>query len=328
VCAILFGRNVESPEQVKSLCSDMKLEALAHGRKLLVMADQEGGRVARFGGEQSFTDIPSAREVASCSAGTGAVTSIAKVMAAELKAVGVDMDLAPVLDVDSNPNNPVIGDRAFSSNSARVAELGGAFITAMQEQGVATCAKHFPGHGDTIQDSHEVMPLIKHGRARLLETEIPPFRRAIENDVAAIMVGHLSVPELQSPAEVQLGLPASMSREIVDFLRKGLGFKGAVLVDDMEMGAVTTSGTVGDAVVRALNAGADLLPVCHSESLQNEAIDAIYRAVKAGEVSAERFEGAVKSVETLLSWASPPARDLTIVGSPGHLEIVKSILQR
>jgi len=327
VATILFGRNVESPDQVKSLCSSMKLEALAHGRKLLVMTDQEGGKVARLTSQESFTDIPSARRIASCEDRKGAVTRIAKVMAAELKAVNVDMDLAPVLDVDSNPKNPVIGDRSYSSSSKDVGELGGAFITSIQEEGVAACAKHFPGHGDTSQDSHVDIPVIKHSRARLLETEIPPFERAIENDVAAIMVGHLLVPELQSPSEVDLGIPASMSKFVVDFLKKDLGFRGAVFIDDMEMGAITKNFSLGEAIVRSLKAGVDMFLVCHSESSQNEAIEAIFRAVKSGEVDPGRFADAVGRVHKLLSYASSPTISLSVVGSPAHREIIKSFLQ-
>lgn len=132
-------------------------------------------------------------------------------MAAELRAVNIDMDLAPVLDVDSNPKNPVIGDRAFSSDSVKVSEFGSAFIREMQNCGVATCAKHFPGHGDAMQDSHDDLPVIHGPRPCLLKREILPFKRAIEVDTASIMMGHLLVPGLQDSSEVRQNIPASLS---------------------------------------------------------------------------------------------------------------------
>ena len=118
-------------------------------------------------------------------------------------------------------------------------ELGRAFVTSMQAEGIAACAKHFPGHGDTIQDSHHDMPVIHHSRDRLLQVEIAPFREAVVGGVASVIVGHLMVPALQSEEETKQGIPASMSKSIVDILKIDLGFEGAVLIDDIEMGAVT-----------------------------------------------------------------------------------------
>ena len=330
VSAILFGRNVDSPDQVKSLCTSLKEEAQARGRKLLVMTDQEGGRVARLRGSQNFTEIPSARRIASCDESVAAITRIAKVIAAELKAVKIDMDLAPVLDVDSNPRNPVIGDRSYSSSARKVGELGKAFISAMQAEGVATCAKHFPGHGDTHQDSHEVLPTIAHGLDRLEAVEIAPFREAVSAGVPSILVGHLLVPSLQSAEDAELGIPASMSATIAGFVRDALGFRGVLLVDDMEMGAVTANFTVGEAIVRALKGGVDLFLVCHSEAVQAEAIEAIAAAVERGEVPRARLEEAAERVRRLVNQYASGAYDTSIrlVGSPAHREIVKSILAK
>jgi len=149
------------------------------------------------------------------------------------------MDLAPVVDVDTNPDNPVIGDRAFSSNAEEVGILGRTFIESMQTQGgVACCAKHFPGHGDTSVDSHKDMPVVAHTWSRLEKTEMHPFKEAVRSGVASIIVGHMLIPAIQTHEEVEQRVPASMSKAVVDYLRRDLGFNGVVMTDDVEMGAV------------------------------------------------------------------------------------------
>ncbi len=140
--------------------------------------------------------------------------------------------------VCASPPPAPSGDRAYGSDFRRVGALGSAFISAVQGEGVAACAKHFPGHGDTVQDSHDVVPVIKHSRERLLAREVPPFQAAIASGVASVIVGHLMVPALQDPREVARGIPASMSPSILGLLRNDLAFRGAVMIDDIEMGAI------------------------------------------------------------------------------------------
>jgi beta-N-acetylhexosaminidase len=202
----------------------------------------------------------------------------------------------------------------------------------MQAEGVAACAKHFPGHGDTVQDSHHDMPVIQHGRDRLLRVEIAPFREAVGSGVASVIVGHLMVPALQSKDETEQGIPASMSKSVVDILKQDLGFQGAVLIDDIEMGAVTKNFSLKEAVTQSLQAGIDLFLVCHTEESQVKVIDAIFDAVKSGAVSPERFQDALARVRHLVGKYAAPALPensvkLNIVGSKAHRQVIKSILE-
>src|SRR5262249_25731945 len=159
----------------------------------------------------------------------------ARALAAELRAVGVTLDYAPVLDIHTNPNNPVIGDRALAETARTVADLGSAIVRTLQGEGVAACGKHFPGHGDTSTDSHHELPLVEHPPERLRETEFVPFKAAIAADVATIMTAHVFVPSLDETR------PATLSRRVVtDVLRRELRYEGVILSDDLEMKAIAT----------------------------------------------------------------------------------------
>jgi beta-N-acetylhexosaminidase len=214
--------------------------------------------------------------------------------------VGIDQDYAPVVDVDSNPLNPVIGDRALSRDPAEVARLGAALIRGIQSAGVAACAKHFPGHGDTLQDSHRALPRLPHGLERLRAVELPPFRAAARAGVAAVMTAHV-VFEALDPER-----PATLSHRVLRLLREECGFRGAVLSDDLEMQAVAGHFPLEVAVPAAVNAGADGLLVCHRAEAQHRAIDALHRAVERGLVSRERLAEARGRMAALLRWAGPP----------------------
>ena len=215
---ILFGRNVEAPEQVSELAHDS--QAMSHELPLWVSIDQEGGRVARLG--EPFTVWPPM-----CTLGRSGEVELAKrfsrALARELRAVGVSLDYAPVLDVHSNAQNPVIGDRALSDAADDVARLGSAIIRGLQDEGVAACGKHFPGHGDTSADSHHELPVVEHPPERIREVELIPFQAAVASDVAMIMTAHVLYPALDEEC------PATLSRPIVtDMLRHELGFAGLV----------------------------------------------------------------------------------------------------
>src|SRR5262252_4422236 len=225
---ILFARNVAEPEQVAEVA--FEASRLVPDLPLWVSIDQEGGRVARL--KAPFTEWPPMATLGR-SGDVALAERFARALAAELKAVGVTLDYAPVLDVHTNPKNPVIGDRALAEKAADVARLGGAIIRTLQNEGIAACGKHFPGHGDTSSDSHLELPLVEHPPERLREVEFVPFVAAIKAGVATIMTAHVRVPSLDEER------PATLSKRIITgILRQELQFDGVVLSDDLEMKAI------------------------------------------------------------------------------------------
>jgi beta-N-acetylhexosaminidase len=280
---ILFSRNIESPEQVSELAAEA--EGLGAEQPLWVSVDQEGGRVARL--KAPFTVWPPMATLGR-SGSEPLAARFAAALAAELSAVGVTLDYAPVLDIHTNPRNPVIGDRALSDTAAEVARLGRAVIRTLQGAGIAACGKHFPGHGDTSTDSHEELPLVEHAPDRLRAVEFEPFRAAVAEDVAFIMTAHVLVPSIDDTR------PATLSPAVVQaLLREALGFGGVILSDDLEMKAVSARYTVPDAAVAAVKAGCDGLLICSGNvDVQARALEALVKAVESGEITAGRLDDA------------------------------------
>jgi beta-N-acetylhexosaminidase len=293
---VLFGRNVVSAEQVAELVAELKRAA---GRPLVVSIDQEGGRVARLRSPQGFTELPPMRALGA-TGDADLACEVGALLGRELRAVGIDQDYAPVVDVDTNPKNPVIGDRSFSRDPREVARMGSALARGLQSAGVAACAKHFPGHGDTSQDSHEELPRLPHDLSRMREVELVPFRALGAAGVASAMTAHV-VFEALDP-----GRPATLSGPVLRLLREECGYDGCVISDDLEMKAVADHFPLEEAVPAALSAGVDALLVCHRADVQHRAIDLARRAVEAGRVTRERFAEARRRVGALLSWAGPP----------------------
>ncbi|HEY3331504.1 MAG TPA: beta-N-acetylhexosaminidase [Capsulimonadaceae bacterium] len=290
---ILMSRNVEnsSPDRVRALVEEFQAMSMAtEVPPLLVSVDQEGGRVARFG-PPHFNKHPSARALGE-SPDPLAVKRTARAIGNEMSSVGVNWVLAPVLDVDNNPANTVIGDRSYSDDPKRVAELGAAFITALQnETGVLACGKHFPGHGDTDVDSHLALPTISHDCARLNAVELVPFKAAITAGVGSIMVAHILFPALDPE------LPASLSPTIIGgLLRDELGYDGLVVTDCLEMKGVSSRWGTAEAAVLAAIAGADMLLVCHTYKTQRQVIDALVDAVTSGRLSESRIDEANRRI--------------------------------
>jgi beta-N-acetylhexosaminidase len=282
---ILFGRNIVEPAQVAALSYDVA--RLVPGLPPWVSVDQEGGRVARL--KAPFTEWPPMATLGR----SGDVTlaeRFARALAAELKAVGISLDFAPVLDVHTNPKNPVIGDRALAEKAGEVARLGSAIIRAMQGEGIAACGKHFPGHGDTSADSHLELPLVEQPPERLREVEFKPFQAAIAANVASIMTAHVLVPALDDKR------PATLSRRIITgVLRQELGFEGVIFSDDLEMKALATEHTVPSAAVLAIEAGCDGLLVCSgNHDLQSQTLEALIHAVEEERLPLARVEDALK----------------------------------
>jgi beta-N-acetylhexosaminidase len=301
---IFFARNVESPEQVADL--SRQAQEMASDVPLWVSVDQEGGRVARL--KAPFTEWPPMMTLGR-SADESLARRFAGALAAELTAVGISLDYTPVLDIHTNPKNPVIGDRALAESADDVARLGRAVIEVLQENGIAACGKHFPGHGDTSTDSHFELPLIEHPPDRLENVELVPFRAAIDARVASIMTAHILIPALDEER------PATLSPRVVeDLLKDKLGYDGLVLSDDLEMKAISGRYGMAEATVAAIAAGCDAVLMCgEDQDRQARAIEAVIRAVEAEELPLKRVEDALsrhrRVKERFLSRRATPLRD-------------------
>ncbi|TFG97011.1 MAG: beta-N-acetylhexosaminidase [Myxococcales bacterium] len=249
---VLFARNLRGPGQVRDLVA--QLHGLAPGDTPLGVAiDQEGGRVQRL--RAPWTEWPPMRRLGERD-DLAETVRVARALALELADLGIDLDFAPVVDVDTNPHNPVIGDRSFGREPERVARHARAFIEAMQGAGVAACAKHFPGHGDTSEDSHLALPRVDHPLGRLLEVELVPFRAAARAGVASMMTAHVLLPCFDPH------VPATLCGAAIELLRGEIDYDGVVFGDDFEMAAVAQHFPPREATRRALEAGVDALLVC------------------------------------------------------------------
>jgi beta-N-acetylhexosaminidase len=313
---ILFKRNVESPAQVASLVRELKTHA---GRPLLASVDQEGGRVARLRGAP-FTTLPAMRDIGR-PRDLGLAQRVGRLLAFEVRALGFDVDFAPVLDVDTNPANPVIADRSLHREAAEVARLGVALGQGLEAGGVASCGKHFPGHGDTSQDSHTDLPRLPHSLERLREVELAPFAAWAKAGLASVMTAHVIFDALDP------GVPATMSHKVLDgLLRRELGYDGVVVSDDLEMKAVADHFSVERAVVDGVNAGVDLFLVCHHADVQRAAIEALVRAVEDGRVTRERLAQAGARVSGLMRrFVHGPEDLLGTLGSAEHQRLAAGL---
>ena len=306
---IVFKRNVDSPAQVASLVRTLKTRA---GRPLIASIDQEGGRVARLRGAP-FTSLPPMRELG-LTGDAALVERAGRLLALETRALGFDVDFAPVLDVDTNPANPVIGDRSFHREAAQVARLGVALARGLEAGGVASCAKHFPGHGDTAKDSHFDLPSLPHELERLRKVELLPFAAYAKAGLASVMTAHVIFDALDP------GVPATMSPRVMDgLLRKELGFGGVAVSDDLEMKAIADHFSVERAVVEGVKAGVDCFLVCHHHAVQRSAIEALVKAVQSGEVERRRLHEARTRLEALTRrFVHGPEDLLGTLGTPAH----------
>lgn len=268
---ILFRRNLREPRQIRTLLRELHAAA-PREIPLLVGIDQEGGRVQRL--REPWTEWPPMRALGELD-DLASTAALGRALAVELSDLGIGLDFAPVVDVDSNPANPVIGDRSFAPDPFRVGAHAVAFLEAMQAGGVAACAKHFPGHGDTDVDSHLDLPRLGHDLERLRTIELPPFRAAIEAGVASIMTAHVLFPALDPRR------PATMSPDALELLRNELGYEGVVFTDDLEMGAVAKHWAPVDRALGPLRAGVDALLVCKEADLRDEMLRHVEKAPDA-----------------------------------------------
>lgn len=301
------------------------------------MVDHEGGKVQRFG--PPFAALPAAREIGSTNDPETAEI-VGTVTGRELKSVFVDLNLAPVADVDTNPKNPVIASRSFGPTPSTVSRMVKSYVRGIQSQNVGACAKHFPGHGDTSIDSHLDLPVLNFQMKRLSRVEIVPFKHAIESGIAAIMIGHIVCNNLRSSKDKSEGKtePCSLRSGAIDFLRKELKFEGLVVSDDMEMGAISKHFSPEEAAKKAITSGTDLVLFCHSEKNQVRALEHIIASVSRGEISADIITEANRRLDQFCSrFVYIPPKQLsesdkkklldeyTVVGCKEHQDMLANV---
>ncbi len=295
---VVFARNFASPEQFTRLLRTLEDGV---GWRLLVMVDHEGGRIIRFA--NGVTRFPDALSVGRLD-DAAAVERQGATEAQELGRLGVRVNLAPCVDVLAEGADAVIGDRSYGSDPALVARLGAARIRGLQAGGVAACAKHFPGLGAVPRDPHQILPTIRLGWSEIETAHLPPFRAAIDAGAALIMSSHVCYPALGDPE----GLPATFSSRLIrELLRGRLGFGGVTITDDLEMGALRAFGSVGDAAVRAAEAGHDLLLVCSGDSgVARATFDALRKAHEDGRLQRADLETSAQRIDALTRRFLPP----------------------
>ncbi|OKP93070.1 beta-glucosidase [Paenibacillus sp. P32E] len=310
---IYFARNVESPEQVALLTADLQKAAAEGGKApLWISMDQEGGMVARITGGIAL--MPGGMAIAAAGSLEDAYQA-ALISGRELAAMGINLNYAPVLDVNNNPQNPVIGVRSFGESPELAADYGAAMIRGYQEAGVAATAKHFPGHGDTDVDSHLDLPMIPHGRERMDQVELVPFRRAIAEGVDAMMSAHIYFPALEREK-----LPVTLSKTVLTgLLREELGYQGIIMTDCMEMNAIAEHYGTVEASVLAVEAGADMVLVSHRADRQLAAMEAIRSAVTVGRISEARIDESVRRLLALKVKRGVIAAGAETVGEDGAM---------
>ncbi|QED46872.1 beta-N-acetylhexosaminidase [Cytobacillus dafuensis] len=330
---ILFRENTVTAAQTTKLVSAYQEAAEKYG--LIISIDQEGGIVTRL---QTGTDMPGNMALGATRSEELA-EKVGRTIGEELNALGINMNFGPVLDVNNNPDNPVIGVRSFGEDPELVANLGNAYIKGLHETGTAATAKHFPGHGDTAVDSHVGLPAVPHDLDRLKKVELYPFQQAMDSGIDAIMSAHVTFPKIDDTKAIskkdgtEVSVPGTLSHKILTgLMREEMGFKGVIVTDAMNMGAIADHFGSVDAAIRAVKAGADvlLMPVGIVE-----VANGIYDSVKSGDISIERIEQSVERILTLKlnrgivmaeveqSLDEKVANAIQVVGSADHKAIEK-----
>jgi beta-N-acetylhexosaminidase len=322
--AILFKRNLPGVPEAADLCAEI-LEACPRDLPPFIGVDQEGGRVKRL--SAPALELPPMRELASFG-DLELVAAAGRAVGSELGAIGFNLNFAPVLDVNTEADNPVIGDRAFGSDARTVMRFGIAYVRGLQGANVLACGKHFPGHGDTRIDSHLDLPVVGHPRTRLDQVDLPPFRAAIGAGIASLLTAHVVYERIDE------GVPATLSRSIcASLLRAELGFEGVLFSDDLEMKAIAARYAIEEAAVEAVWAGCDALLVCSDEDAQSRVHEALTRAAEKDARFRERCTEAATRVLRLRRLCPP--RPITtreglsaVVGGPPSREVAERIAKK
>ena len=317
---IVFKRNLESIEQIVALTNDLQQHSES---PVLLAIDQEGGRVSRL--PAGFTIFPSCAVLGRCGT-TELAYAAAAATALELRAVGLNMNMAPVLDLNTNSNNPIIGDRAFSADPTQVCELGLAAMAGLHDNQIIACGKHFPGHGDTDVDSHLKLPVVRASAERMRGRELRPFRHAIDNGLATVMTAHVLYPSFDAD------FPATLSPAILtNLLRDEVRFHGVIMTDDLEMRAIIDHYGIEEATVLAFQAGADMLLICKEQDLEVAAMEGLSRAVRNGMISTARIDASLRRIAHLKARFIPsytpvdPMAAKRVVGNRAHRTLLDTI---
>ncbi len=318
---ILFARNAESPRQLQELCGQIAECIGEPGRPPLILLDHEGGRVHRLA--EPFTHFPSQWMLGRVD-DASLTEAVFHAMASEISAAGANVQLGPVLDLWTQPENEVIGDRAFSALPDLAVRHGTAAMRGIQAAGLLPVGKHFPGHGDTLADSHIDLPEAHADLDTLRGRELAPFRGLIENGLPSVMSAHILVPAMDGDR------PGTLSPTIMTgLLREELGFEGLILTDDMEMGAITEHHDPGEAAVLALDAGCDLLLYCHRPDRQRAARDALEKALGTGRIPEERLDLSLARVaEIRKALAAHTSPGLAVIGCDAHKELLGHVHEK
>ena len=322
---ILFARNVESPEQIRHLVLDLQAlrTRMPERAPLFVSIDMEGGRVHRL--KPPFTKWPALNTVGKIDS-TSVAFRFAQAMGDELRSVGINLDYAPCIDVFTNPQNTVIGDRALASSAETVARLGSAMVRGYIKSGIIPCAKHFPGHGNTLVDSHIDLPIEQRSLAELESVEFEPFKKAIRARLDLIMVAHIKYSKIDPE------WPASLSEIFLrKILRDQLRYRGLVITDDLDMGALKNNYPKPLIAVRALQAGCNVLLYCNETDSPPTAIEAITKAIADKQLDdaivSDNYRRVLELKKLKLVEPNPaPLEQISrIVGHPDHLRLAKAI---
>ncbi len=290
---ILFKENLTDPEQAVQLINELKQLNEQNEIPLFIGVDQEGGRITRLPG--NWADIPTNETIGKMN-NPAFANEIGSFLGQQVNAFGFNVNFAPVLDVNSNPNNPIIGDRSFGNNADIVSNLGLETMEGIASHGVVPVIKHFPGHGDTGVDSHLELPTVNKTKEELYNLELQPFIQAINNGADMVMVAHILLPHLDSE------YPSSMSKAVItDLLRNELQYDGVVITDDMTMKAISDNYLLKQAAVQSINAGTDIIMVAHDVADMMTVMDGIKTAVVNGEISEDRIDESVERIKQLKS---------------------------
>lgn len=283
---IYFSRNIIDSNQIVNLNNEIK--SIENDIPLFISIDEEGGIVSRV--PEEYAKIPSSGYIGEFN-DENLSYNVGRIIAKELKGLGFNMDFAPVLDINSNPNNTVIGERALGNNSDIVSRLGIKTMEGLRDGGIISVVKHFPGHGDTDIDSHYGLPIVTKTLEELNGLEFIPFKNAIDNGADVVMVSSIILSSVESE------YPATMSRKVInDILRESLNFEGVIATDDMTMAAITNNYNLTDAVIKSIDAGSDLVLVCHGYEEILNSISAVKEAVINNILSEDKINKSVYRV--------------------------------
>lgn len=316
--------NVENPYQVRQLTHILQQAARESGQPpLLLAADQEGGQLMGLG--NGLTPFPGNMALGA----TGSLDlayAVGHALGLECAALGINVDYAPSCDVNSNPQNPVIGVRSFGEDAHIVADFATAMTRGIQDAGIASVAKHFPGHGDTQMDSHDGIPVLPHDLERLWDVELRPFQATINAGTKMLMSAHVGIPALNHGQTI----PSTISRPVLhDLLRTRMGFKGIIVSDAMDMGAIQQGAKMAEDIIKGTNAGLDLLLMTDNQSAQELAYQTLTNSLQNGSIAKETLNDSVQRILQLKTWLSTqPQPSMDVIRAEEHLALAQEVANK